>query len=37
MQSIAACFSMPEARGAALQRMNEQLRTAEQKVSRRNM
>jgi hypothetical protein len=37
LQFIAAFFSMPEARGAALQRMNEQLRTAERKVSRCNM
>jgi hypothetical protein len=37
LQFIAAFFSMPEARGAALQRMNEQLRTAGRKVSRRNM
>ena len=30
-------FLMPETRGVALERMNEQLRTAERKVSRRNM
>jgi hypothetical protein len=37
LQFIAAFFSMPETRGAALERVNEQLRTAERKVSRRNM
>jgi len=30
-------FLMPETRGVAPERMNEQLRTAERKVSRRNM
>jgi hypothetical protein len=37
LQFIAAFFSMPVAGGAALERMNEQLRAAERKVSRRNM
>jgi len=34
---IAAFFSMPETRGGALERVNEQRRTAERKVSRCNM
>jgi sugar porter (SP) family MFS transporter len=37
LQFIAAFFLMPETRGVALERMNERLRTAERKVSRRNM
>jgi MFS family permease len=37
LQSIAAFFLMPETRGVALERMNDALRTAERKVSRRNM
>jgi MFS family permease len=37
LQFIAAFFLMPETRGVALERMNEQLGTAERKVSRRNM
>jgi hypothetical protein len=36
-QFIAAFFSRPETRRAALERVNEQLRTAERKLSRRNM
>ena len=37
LQFIAAFFLMPETRGGALERMNERLRAAERKVSRRNM
>jgi MFS family permease len=37
LQFIAAFFLMPETRGVALERMNDALRTAERKVSRRNM
>jgi hypothetical protein len=37
LQFIAAFLSRPETRGAALERVNERLRTAERKLSRRNM
>ena len=37
LQFIAAFFWMPETRGVALERMDDALRTAERKVSRRNM
>jgi hypothetical protein len=37
LQFIAAFFLMPETRGVALERINEQLHSAERKVSRRNM
>ena len=37
LQFIATFFSMPETRGAALQRVNQQRRTPERKVSRCNM
>jgi hypothetical protein len=37
LQFIAAFFLMLETRGVALERMSDALRTAERKVSRRNM
>jgi hypothetical protein len=37
LQLMAAFFLMTETHGAALERMNERFRTAERKVSRRNM